>query len=143
VSEQHVGDTVLVVDDDEIIRESVVWSLREEGYTVLEAADGKAALDQMRAHEEGMVVLLDLAMPQVDGYTVVQAVELEPTLATRHAYIVMTAQDRTLHVGFVEQMTRLQITVLPKPFDLDKLLEAVASAAERLRLGPEESGTST
>jgi CheY-like chemotaxis protein len=124
--------TVLVVDDDEIIRESVVWSLREEGYAVLEAADGKAALNQMREHAEGMVVLLDLAMPQVDGYSVLQAVELEPTLGARHALIVMTAQDRTLPLAFVEQMTRLHSAVLAKPFDLDKLLDAVASAAERL-----------
>jgi CheY-like chemotaxis protein len=123
---------VLVVEDDEPIRESVAFALREEGYTVYEAADGKVALERLREHTESMVVLLDLAMPEVDGFAVVQSVELEPALAQRHVYVVMTAQERLLPTAFVEQLTRLNIAVLPKPFDLDKLLGTVANAAKRI-----------
>lgn len=128
-----MGDTVLVVDDDDAIRESVALCLRDEGYTVLEAADGMSALDRMREHREGMVVLLDLNMPEVSGYGVVQAVELEPALSARHVLVIMSAQRRTLPLAFVEQMTRLHIAVLPKPFDITKLVEVVATANERLQ----------
>jgi CheY-like chemotaxis protein len=128
-----LSGTVLVVEDDETIRESVVFCLREEGYTIYDAPDGKAALDLLREHAERMVVLLDLAMPVVDGFAVVQAVELNPPLAERHAYIIMSAQERTLPLAFVQQITRLNMAVLSKPFDLDQLLETVASAAARLQ----------
>jgi two-component system, OmpR family, alkaline phosphatase synthesis response regulator PhoP len=123
---------VLVVDDESSIREAVAFALREEGYTVVEAADGKAALDRLHEHSDNLVVLLDISMPGMDGFAVMQAVELEPALAERHAFIVTSAQDKTWPVAFVEQLARLHVAILPKPFDLDKLLSAVAAAAERL-----------
>lgn len=127
-----MGTAVLVVDDDEGVRESLRWILEDEGYTVFEAPDGKPALDRLREHPQGMVVLLDLNMPGMDGFDVMKAVVDHAPLAARHAFIVMTANGRTLPLAFAQQLTRLNTPVLAKPFDLDKLLAAVAEAAARV-----------
>ena len=56
--EYTVVTAVLVVDDDDFIREALRELLSEEGYTVYEAPDGKAALQRLGDHPTGMVVLL-------------------------------------------------------------------------------------
>src|SRR5262245_31594467 len=58
--------TVLVVDDEPIVREVVVRYLRREGYEILEAADGIRARERIERHEPSLVVL-DLMLPGVDG----------------------------------------------------------------------------
>jgi CheY-like chemotaxis protein len=127
-----MGTPVLVVDDDEGVRESLRWILEDEGYIVYEAPNGSPALERLRDNPNGMVVLLDVNMPGVDGMDVMRAVEEQEQLAARHAYIVMTANGRTLPLAFVKQLTRLQTPVLTKPFDLEKLLDTVAAAAEKI-----------
>jgi CheY-like chemotaxis protein len=123
---------VLVVDDDAAIHESLVWLLQDEGYTVYEAPDGKPALDRLRDHTEGMVVLLDMNMPGVDGMAVLEAVEAEAPLAARHAYLLMTASGRAAPQALVRALTRLHIPIVSKPFELEGLLAAISVAAERV-----------
>jgi two-component system NtrC family sensor kinase len=65
---------VLIVEDDEPTREVLVELLTDARYTVYQAPDGKLALERLRTHPEGLVVLLDLMMPGVDGFKVLQAV---------------------------------------------------------------------
>jgi CheY-like chemotaxis protein len=127
-----MGVPVLVVDDDDGVRDSLRWLLEDEGYTVYDAPDGKLALEHLRDHPERMVVLLDLNMPGTDGMEVMQSVEDQASLAARHAFIVMTANGRTLPLAFAQRLTRLETPVIYKPFDLDKLLATVATAAHRL-----------
>ena len=121
--------TVLVVDDDDQIRQSLRWVLEDVGYPVLEAADGDAALDLIRHDPRRFVVLLDLLMPRLDGFGVLRAVAEERTLASRHAYILLSAQNRTLPL----ELSTLVFAVVPKPFDLTILLDAVESAGASLR----------
>jgi CheY-like chemotaxis protein len=71
-------------------------------------------------------------MPGTDGMEVMQSVEDQASLAARHAFIVMTANGRTLPLAFAQRLTRLETPVIYKPFDLDKLLATVATAAHRL-----------
>jgi two-component system response regulator FlrC len=123
---------ILVVEDDQAIREVTTECLREEGYTVYEAPDGKPALERLRTHPEGLVVLLDLWMPGMDGYAVLQAVAAESPLATRHTYILFSANAQTLPLKVVDMLRRLNVTLLPKPVDLEELLAAVQQAANRL-----------
>jgi two-component system cell cycle sensor histidine kinase/response regulator CckA len=60
--------TVLVVDDEDIVRELVARSLHEAGYRVIEATHGGAAISLMERHPEGAdLVICDLVMPVVDG----------------------------------------------------------------------------
>ena len=128
--------SVLVVEDDEGTREVLGEALAEAGYTVYQAPDGKPALERLRTHPEGLVVVLDWWMPGRDGLQVVQAVAAEAPLATRHSYILMTALGKTLPVPVVALLKQLGIPHGSKPFDLDDLLAAVAQAAARLSQHP-------
>src|SRR5215467_6136184 len=82
---------VLIVDDDEDLRHALGYLLRDAGYTVYEARDGHRALERLRDSPGGMVVLLDVRMPGLDGVEVMRAVAAQEYLSTRHAYILMTA----------------------------------------------------
>lgn len=121
------------MDDDQEIRAVLAEWLQEEGYTVYVAADGKPALERLRTHPAGLVVLLDLMMPVMDGYAVLQAVAAEAPLATKHAYILMTASTRTLPLNMVHLLKHLQVKAVPKPFNIEEVLASVQTATSRLR----------
>jgi CheY-like chemotaxis protein len=124
---------VLIVDDDEGIREVLRDLLDEAGYAVAEAEDGAAGLAMLRASPEPLVVLLDYRMPEMDGGAVLRAVA-EEGLDTRHAYALLLASphllDRDPDVQI--QANRAHIPVVPKPFDMDTLLCLVATLAAQL-----------
>lgn len=140
LSQHHVArprdaQTVLVVEDDSEIRLSIASILGEEGYLVEEAPDGRPALRLLRASRKPLVVLLDLNMPRMDGKALLQAIADDPfdNLATRHAFILLTARDqRTLPLDFAALLTQLRVTFIAKPFDINNLLDAVAAATTRL-----------
>jgi CheY-like chemotaxis protein len=106
---------VLVVDDDADIREAVADALREFGYQVQEAENGAVALDEMRA-DPPCVVLLDLMMPVLGGWEVVQAMEQDPRLASIPVCVLSAMPDRA---------PRECATVLEKPVAMLRLLSAV------------------
>ncbi len=76
---------VLVVDDNDDFRALAAESLRAAGYTVVEAADGDAAIEQARAIRP-RAILLDLGMPHIDGCTVARI--LKDDVGTAHIPIV-------------------------------------------------------
>lgn len=126
---------VLVADDDQDIRETLRAVLEDAGYEVLEAADGKTALNLLHKGNERMVVLLDLQMPKKTGVEVIQDIVERQRLASRYAFIVITANTQTLPLSFVNLLTDLHAPLILKPFDIDPLLAAVATAEERLEAG--------
>lgn len=69
---------VLVVDDDGPTRDALSDLLDDEGYVVYLAPDGHAALHRLCDHLEGMIVLLDLNMPGMDGAQLLHRVITEP-----------------------------------------------------------------
>jgi CheY-like chemotaxis protein len=124
---------VLVVDDDANLRTFLAGLLEAEGYTVLQASDGRPALDRLRHHPTELVVLLDLHMPMMSGIEVLRVVEAEVPLSTRHAYLVLSsAQSDELPPDFLLLLERHHIPLFAKPCPLDELVAAVAAAAERL-----------
>lgn len=123
---------VLIVDDDQSIRETLRVVLEDAGYDVVEAADGMAALDVLRASKDSLVVLLDLMMPKLDGAAVLGAVAADRKLVKRHGYVMMTASHLTLNLAFANLLTNLMVPVLHKPFELDDVLAAVERVADRL-----------
>jgi two-component system chemotaxis response regulator CheY len=113
-------ERVLVVDDDESIRQIVRLCLTDEGYDVLEAANGQAAL---RIVDEcpPSLILLDLRMPVMDGWEFARQYRDTPE---PHAPIV--AFVAALNVA--QECADLDVAgILSKPFDLDDLLAAVRS----------------
>lgn len=123
--------TVLVVDDDDTICDTVRFILEEEGYCVQTAAHGGAALEVLRASPAPMVALLDWFMPDMTGERLLYIVAAERALAQRHAYIIMSATttDRLHLDAFPPQLIAARVH---KPFDIDTLLNAVKHAKQRL-----------
>ena len=122
---------VLVVDDDPDIRAIVALLLTDAGYEVLTAANGGVGLEALR-REPRLVVLLDLLMPLVTGYDVMEAVEADPALAARHRFIIITANRHSMPEEFLGLLEARGIPALYKPFDLNDLLEQVDAAAREL-----------
>ena len=124
--------TVLVVDDDAEIRDALRILLEEAQYSVLEATNGVQAIEALRTATHRMVVLLDLMMPLVDGAGVLGVVAANRLLSTQHAYILVTATQKTFTLAFASMLAQLQVRVISKPFDIDRLLAIVKEAADRL-----------
>jgi CheY-like chemotaxis protein len=82
---------VLVVDDDADFRELARRILEREGYTVVEAENGRAALDRLRDTTPG-AILLDLMMPEMDGFDFVEAVRANSAWRSL-PIVVITAKD--------------------------------------------------
>jgi CheY-like chemotaxis protein len=79
--DQDVAPQVLVVEDDAPIREALCAVLRDDGYAVAEAGDGQEALEFLRTHPTPRVILLDLMMPVMDGWTFLREQAADPALA--------------------------------------------------------------
>jgi CheY-like chemotaxis protein len=115
---------VLVVDDDQSIRDLLVDVLREEGHHVVTARDGVEAL-QVLERENNFLVLLDLMMPRLDGVGVIQEMETRTGLRDNNRVIVMSAADRLFAMSSVLQRGLISEQIA-KPFDLGMLLDVVA-----------------
>jgi two-component system, sensor histidine kinase and response regulator len=117
---------VLVVDDDEDIRDVLYDFLMEEGYQVSLARNGEQALAVLE-REHGLVVLLDISMPGIDGAGVLDALQAQQR--GDHQIIVITAghyvplEQRWLASGAVQ-------AVVHKPFNIDHLLRLVEDVAQ-------------
>jgi two-component system, NtrC family, response regulator AtoC len=122
--------TVLVVDDEKLIR----WALRERlhtaGYHVSEAADGGEAL--RRVEEGADLVLLDLKLPDADGVTVLKRIK---ELAPETPVVLMTGLPSVKTA--VEAMKEGAYHYLNKPIDMEELLHLVENALESTRLARE------
>jgi CheY-like chemotaxis protein len=120
---------VLVVDDDQDIRDVVRFILEDAGYEVLDAGDGESALQMLRASPTPLVCLLDLLMPHPNGIDVLNEVIADPSLRQRHVYVLLTADNAGLHEQAEPLLQQLSAPIISKPFDVDRLLEVVASVS--------------
>jgi CheY-like chemotaxis protein len=118
---------VLVVDDEEDLLLTIAVLLQAEGYEVRTAKDGVTALDAIFSHPKPDVVLLDLAMPDLDGWGFVRAARADSEVRSI-PIIVMTASppDVARRDGGLEG-ARL---IIHKPFELDQLLHAIGIATK-------------
>jgi len=110
-----VQHTVLVVDDDEDIRESLRLILEDEGFSVRLAADGAEAVAEMEA-QPPCFVILDLMMPVMDGWEVAGRMHDEERLSTIPVCVVTATP---------EWAPSDSACVLRKPIDVDALLAVV------------------
>ena len=113
---------ILIVDDDESIRQTVSEILEVEGYRVCAAANGEEALERV-AETRPALVLLDMRMPVLDGWGFARVLRER---GIRLPILVMTAAQNAR--GWAEEIGA--DGYVAKPFDLDDLLSQI----ERLRI---------
>ena len=126
------GQTVCVIEDDDATREIVCLLLEDEGYRVLSAANGVLGLALLQASSERLVVVLDHKLPEMDGCDLLELAANDSALRERHVFILMTASPQRAEADCGESLEELGAPVVPKPFNLDTLTEAVAEAAQRI-----------
>lgn len=118
------GETVLVVDDDEEVRSTISQMLETLGYVPVEAEDGPAALERL-ADQRPDVVILDFAMPGMNG------AELAQEMDRRHPGLPVIFASGFSEVRAVQRAVGLDVPLLHKPFQLAEMAELVA---EKLRI---------
>jgi CheY-like chemotaxis protein len=122
---------VLVVDDDAALRRMLNMVLADAGWEVLEAKDGVEAVAMLYSCPCRLVVLLDWKMPEMSGEEVLELVKANPELASRHAYVLITANAAAVTPQLTELLRELCVPVVAKPFSLLDLLDTVEHQATR------------
>jgi CheY-like chemotaxis protein len=116
---------VLIVEDDESIRQLVAYALGDEGHEIDEAVDGRTALAVIALRPPDVIVL-DMKMPGMDGWEFARTYRQQ--YGDRTPMIVFTAATdaaaRAAEVGAE--------AIVSKPFDLDALIERVSQVARGL-----------
>src|SRR5215213_7431302 len=100
--------TILVVDDDHAIRDSLTELLEDEGYVVARAENGQEALEFLRSNGAPCLILLDLMMPVMDGYEFMDRTQGDPQLADIPVVVITAASEQRSRSMRARQ-------VLPKP----------------------------
>lgn len=108
--------TVLIAEDDAAIRDGLSMSLEIEGYRVLTAENGREALALLPTLRGPSLLLLDLLMPEMNGWELLEAKNRDPSLASIPVVVLSATQSAKLPgvAAFV-----------PKPYELDKVIGAI------------------
>jgi len=112
---------VLVIDDEPEITDIVETFLTESGYKVEVENDPKTAVEKARALDPDLI-LLDIMMPEMDGYNVCQGFKQDPALS-RTPVIFLTGKDRNDDMG--RSFKSGGDMFIKKPFSCERLLEIV------------------
>jgi CheY-like chemotaxis protein len=120
-------ETILLVEDESVVRRLVAEILETTGYTVLQAADGPSALELLQRHKAPVDLLLtDLVMPGMSGREVAQVVtQMHPD--THVVYMSGYTGSVIDHHGIVED----GVTFVQKPFSADDLSRALRSLLDK------------
>jgi DNA-binding response OmpR family regulator len=126
-------ETILVVEDEPSLQETLVYNLKKEGYAVEAVGDGREALDMARKLKPDLIVL-DLMLPGIDGFEVTRILRKEMTTSI----LMLTARDDE-----IDRVVGLEVGAddyLTKPFSMRELMARVKAQLRRVRLIREEMG---
>jgi two-component system KDP operon response regulator KdpE len=112
---------VLVVDDEPPIRKLLRMGLSTQGYEILEAANGKTALEKLG--EEPALIILDLGLPDVQGHDLLRTIR-----ARNEAVPIVVLSSRGDEAGKVQALDLGADDYLTKPFGMDELLARLRAA---------------
>ena len=110
---------ILVVDDDDDIRDSLAWLLEDEGYRVDVAANGREALVLLARIPRPCVALVDLRMPVMDGVELIERLRADPRYAALPIIVFSAASTVAPPAG---------VALLKKPIPTVELLAALRAA---------------
>ncbi len=129
-------ETILIVEDELSLQETLAYNLKKEGYAVETVGDGRAALEAARRLKPDLIVL-DIMLPEMDGFEVARILRKEMSAAI----LMLTARDDE-----IDRVVGLEVGAddyLTKPFSMRELLARVKSQLRRARLLREEMGKSS
>jgi DNA-binding response OmpR family regulator len=122
---------ILVVEDEQTLVETLDYSLRRQGYDVLTAMNGRAALELARKHMPDLVVL-DIMLPGLDGFEICRILRQETSVPI----LMLTARTEE-----IDKIVGLEVGAddyLTKPFSMRELVARVKALLRRVRLDREE-----
>jgi DNA-binding response OmpR family regulator len=126
-------ETILIVEDEPALQETLAYNLKKEGYSVETVGDGRAALESARRIRPDLIVL-DIMLPELDGFEVARILRKEMT----SAILMLTARDDE-----IDRVVGLEVGAddyLTKPFSMRELMARVKAQLRRARLLREEHG---
>ena len=129
-------ETILVVEDEPSLQETLAYNLKKEGYAVEIAGDGRAALEAARRLKPDLLVL-DIMLPELDGFEVARILRKEMITPI----LMLTARDDE-----IDRVVGLEMGAddyLTKPFSMRELMARVKAQLRRARLLREELGKSS
>jgi CheY-like chemotaxis protein len=119
MSVSNIPRSILVVDDDPVIRDMMVDIFSFEEYPIVVARNGREALEKLRG-KESYLVFLDLMMPIMDGREFCQHFSADPSLRNRHKIVIMSAMDKMSEAASLPTHG-----TLPKPFSVDDVMRVM------------------
>lgn len=119
---------ILIVEDDDEVRDVLKTLLREEGHEVFEASDGNEAMEQFHLTPADLVIL-DIVLPDKEGLeTIIDLRRTHPTVKI----MAMSGGGRTSPQDYLDMAKRLgAVEVIAKPFSIDDFLRSVNLTLER------------
>lgn len=118
---------ILVIEDEQLVRNNVVEQLKAEGFDTIEAENGRVGLNWARQHKPDLIIC-DVVMPEVDGYQVLSSLRQEPATALMPFVFITALADKTdmrraMELGADDYLT--------KPFTKAELLGAIAARIKK------------
>lgn len=124
-------ETVLVVEDEPALRDTLVYNLKKDGFVVEAVGDGRSAIESARRLKPDLIVL-DLMLPEIDGFEVCRILRKEMITPI----LMLTARDDE-----IDRVVGLEVGAddyLTKPFSMRELMARVKAQMRRARLMREE-----
>src|SRR6266545_7598332 len=124
-------ETILVVEDEPALRDTLSYNLKKDGFTVETVGDGRTAIDSARTLKPDLIVL-DLMLPEIDGFEVCRILRKEMSTPI----LMLTARDDE-----IDRVVGLEVGAddyLTKPFSMRELMARVKAQLRRARLLREE-----
>lgn len=115
------NNAILLVDDDEILLDTVADLLRMMGYAVVKACDGEEALAKLAKMQPGLIIS-DILMPKIDGYELLRQIQAHPEWKTI-PLIFLSALWKENET--IEGLSRGAADFLTKPFNAEQLIDKV------------------
>jgi CheY-like chemotaxis protein len=113
---------ILIVEDDEAIRAVLQFALVGRGYALELAANGREGIEKLRRINEPCLILLDLMMPEMDGWEFAQALMDDPALCKNPILLLTASREKVDSIPYKE--------LLKKPLDIHCVFAAVARYCE-------------
>jgi DNA-binding response OmpR family regulator len=131
-----MAETIIVVEDEPSLQETLAYNLKKEGYVVEAVGDGRSAVEIARRLKPDLIVL-DLMLPELDGFEVARILRKEMTTAI----LMLTARDDE-----IDRVVGLEVGAddyLTKPFSMRELMARVKAQLRRTRMLREELAESS